>query len=81
MTNTDPSGNTNLTPQQTSTFKLLPTSASMHVFSGSDLGYTAREYISLCEDVMKNSDINDKGDQISFVRSCLQLGSRASHMM
>ena len=81
MSTTNPSTSNNPTPPQTSTFKLLPTSASIREFSGAEPDYTAREYISLCEDVMHNSDVKDEGDKIPFVRSRLQPSSTASPMM
>jgi len=65
----------------TGPIKLLPTSASIREFSGTEPGFSAREYINLCEDVMGNSCVTEPGDKISFVRSRLQPGSRASNLM
>ncbi len=56
----------------TSTIKLLPTSASVRAFSGTDVDYSAREFIRQCEDVMTNSFVTDNGDEIAFVLSRLQ---------
>ena len=70
------SSNTN--PQATRPIKLLPTSASIREFSGTDSNYSAREYIELCEMVMRNSSITEDGDKIAFIRARLQPGSLAS---
>lgn len=50
-------------------------------FSGTEDDYTARDFILQCEDVMNYSFVSDPGDKISFVRSRLQPGSRASALM
>ncbi len=39
----------------TNTIRILPTTASVRLFNGSDADYPAREFIRLCEDVMTNS--------------------------
>ncbi|XP_045134894.1 uncharacterized protein LOC123518237 isoform X1 [Portunus trituberculatus] len=50
-------------------------------FTGSENDYTAEEYISLCDDVMKTCYITQDTCKISFVRSRLQIGSRPAKMM
>ncbi len=65
----------------TSTIKLLPTSASVRAFSGTDADYSARDFIRQCNDVITNSFVTANGDKIAFVRSRLQPGSRACCLM
>ncbi len=66
----------------TSIIKLLPNSASVREFSGTDADYySARDFIRQCEDVMTNSFVADNGDKIAFVRSRLLPGSRAFSLM
>ncbi len=60
----------------TNNIKLLPTSAAVRVFLGTDLDYSAQEFIRQCEDVMTNSFATDNGDKIAFLRSRIQPGSR-----
>ena len=61
--------------------KLLPTSAAVRPFTGTDSDYSAREFLTQCEDVMANSFVTDDGTRISFVRSRLQPGSKAGRAM
>ncbi len=65
----------------TNTVKLIPTTASVRAFSGSDADYSAREFIRLCEDVMTNSYVTENADKIAFIRSRLQPGSHACSLM
>jgi len=65
----------------TSPIKVLPTTATVREFNGTDSDYTAREFINLCEDVMANAFITEESDKISFIRSKLQQGSRAALLM
>ena len=61
--------------------KIIPTTANVVAFTGTDSEYTARKFIAQCEDVMNNSYITEPGDKISFVRSKLQPGSQAHYLM
>jgi len=65
----------------TNPIKVLPTTATVREFTGTDSDYSAREFINLCEDVMANAFITEGSDKISFVRSKLQQGSRAALLM
>ena len=51
--------------------KLLPTSPQVKAYSGTDPTFSAREFISQCEDVMTNSMVTEDIDKISFLRSRL----------
>ena len=64
-----------------STFKVLPTEASIRPFAGGEEDYSAFQFMTICEDVMRNSDISRPADQISFVRSRIQPGSQAMSLM
>lgn len=64
-----------------STVRVLPTAASIKPFSGNDADYTASQYLIICEDVMRNSDIYRPGDMIAFVRSRVQPGTRAMTLL
>ena len=61
--------------------RVLPTSASVRQFSGQDADYSAYEFLSLCEDVMKGSNVVTDDDKMSFIRSRLVPGSRALSLM
>ncbi len=50
-------------------------------FSGSDKGYTARQFLDLGEAVIVNSSITGDHDKITVIRSRLLPGSRALLMM
>ena len=63
------------------TIKVLPTECSITEFAGTDSNYSARDFISRCEDVMRNSGITDPGDKISFVRSRLRPASEPHNLM
>ena len=79
--NTTVTMTSNTNPQAAKPIKLLPTSASIREFSGTDSDYSAREYVELCEMVMRNACITEDGDKIAFLRGHLQAGSLASHQM
>ena len=61
--------------------KLLPTSPQVKAYSGTDPTFSAREFISQCEDVMTNSYVTEDIDKISFLRSRLAPGSKAANLM
>lgn len=42
--------------------EILPTTTTVTEFSGSQSDYTAKELISLCEDVMQNSCVIEQGN-------------------
>ncbi len=71
----------NHTASMANTIKLLPTSASMRAFSGSDPDSDVRKFLHLCEDVMTNSCVTDPSDKIAFVRSRLQPRTRPCKLM
>lgn len=80
-TNTTVTMTSNTNPQAAKPIKLLPTSAAVREFTGTDSDYSAREYVELCEMVMRNAGITEEGDKIAFLRGHLQAGSLASHQM
>ena len=61
--------------------RILPTTATVRTFSGEDPSYGPHEFLSLCEDVMRNSQIVQEEDKIAFVRSRLEPSSEATHLM
>ena len=62
--------------------KVLQTNATVPEYTGEGMGeYQAREFIRLCEDVMKNSYITEPVEKISFIRSNIKQGSLAARMM
>ncbi len=74
----DPTGTPTPTPVP---IRVLPTSFSVREVNAEDANYSAQEFITLCEDVMKGSTVTSDEDRISFVRSRLAPGSRALHRM
>ena len=68
-------------PQGGDTYKFLPIPVSVREFTGQDSDYSAFQFLSQCEDVMKNVNLTEDGDKISFVRSRLQAGSPALQAM
>ncbi len=83
----DPSGMSSYFEQGKSHYKLsphikiIPTTVSICPFSGTDNDFSAREFITLCEDVIKGSSIAEDTDKISFIPSRLVHGSRALNLM
>ncbi len=82
----DPTGIPTTTSTTTTTatpvpIRVLPTSFSVREFNAEDADYSAQEFITLCEDVMKGSTVTSDEDRISFVCSRLAPGSRALHKM
>ena len=80
------STNPNMTTSTTTSkggdaYKFLPIAVSIREFTGQDSDYSAFQFLSQCEDVMRTSSITDDGDKISFVRSRLQAGSPALRAM
>ena len=55
---------TNSLTTTTAHIKVLPTSASIRQFSGQDADYSAFEFLSLCEDVMKGSNLVSEEDKM-----------------
>ncbi len=76
--NNAPSGNT---PAYASPIRVIPTHISIRQFSGSDLDFSARQFLDLCESVIVNSSITEDHDKIAFIRSRLMPGSRALLLM
>ncbi len=58
----------------------MPTTASIHSFSG-DSDFSARESITLCEDVIKGSSLTEDADKISLIHSRLVPGSWALNLI
>ncbi len=58
-----------------------PKHISIRQFSGSGKGYTARQFLDLCEAAIVNSSVTEDHDKIAFIRSCLLPGSRTLLMM
>ncbi len=86
MAPTDPTGTPTTTPTTTPTptpvsIRVFPTSFSVREFNAEDADYSAQEFITLCENVMKGSIVTSDEDRISFVCSRLAPGSRALHKM
>lgn len=63
------------------TYKFLPAEGNVRPFTGQDKDYSVRTFLTMCEDVMRQSGTTDDADKISFVRSKLAPGSRALNMM
>lgn len=63
------------------TLKFLPVETSVKPFTGQDEDYSVRTFLSMCENVMRQSGTTDDVDKIAFVRSRLAPGSRALKMM
>ncbi len=61
--------------------KVIPTTASVRSFSGTDNDFPATEFITLCENMIKGLSIADDSDKIPFIRSRLVPGSRAINLM
>ena len=69
-------------PVHTTTFKLLSHDPSIQKFGGDDVSqYSPLQFLQLCEDNMRNSNITSGSDKIAFVRSQLQPGSIAANLM
>ena len=63
------------------TLKFLPVETNVKPFTGQDEDYSVRPFLSMCENVMRQSGTTDDVDKIAFVRSRLAPGSRALKMM
>ncbi len=61
--------------------RVIPTHISIRQFSGSDVDYSARQFLDLCESDIVNSSITEDHDKIAFIRSRLLPGSRALLLM
>ncbi len=81
MTSTEGQTQSSNTHRERSPIRFTPTPTSVRQFSGSDKDYTAREFITLCEDAINNSCLHNDKDKIFFVRSRLVPGSRALLLM
>ena len=69
-------------PQVSAPIKVMPSGASVREFTYDDGDdYTARDFIQLSENVMRNSSINEPADKIAFVQSRIKYGSEASQLM
>ncbi len=60
--------------------EILPTTTTVREFYGSQSYYSAREFLSFCEDVLKNSCVTEQGDNIALIKPCLLPGSPASKL-
>ena len=63
------------------TIKVLPQACSVAEFSGENPEYPARDFITRCENAIRNSCITDAADKIAFICSRLQASSRAHRLM
>ncbi|RUM27773.1 MAG: hypothetical protein DSY32_05095 [Aquifex sp.] len=85
FTKVNPVANNNNNPtnsmSSSTPIKILPTSASVRQFSGTESDYSAQEFITLCEDVIQGSNVVTDQDKIAFIRSRLVTGSRAAGIM
>ena len=61
--------------------KVLPMTAAIPKFSNEDTSYSARDFICLCEDVMRTSSITDPVEKMSFVRLNVKEGSDVARLM
>ncbi len=77
-TNSEQDGNRYKLPPS---IKIIPTTASIRSISVADNDFFAREFITLCEDVIKGSSITEDANKISFIRSKFVLGSRALNLV
>ena len=68
-------------PPPAGTIKVLPTEASVRVFTGVDDGYNGRAFLDICESVMRSSGVTQDEDKIAFVRSRIAPDSRAMRLM
>ena len=69
-------------PQVSAPIKVMPSGASVREFTHEDGDdYNARDFIQLCENVMRNSSITDPADKIAFVQARVKHGSEASLLM
>ena len=68
-------------PYYSAPIKVLPTHATVRLFTGTDHDYPAREFISMCEDVMVHACIHDPSDQIAYVRSNIKPNSAAFRLL
>ena len=69
------------TPSLTPTIRLLHQTPSFKPFSGEDASSSALTFLESCEDSMRNSNVTNDADKISFVRSNIKPDSLASDMM
>lgn len=70
-----------LSATHTPTIKLLHQKPSLKRFSGEDTAHSPLIFLQQCEDVMRNSNVVQDADKISFVRSQLVQDSLATVMM
>ncbi len=61
--------------------KIIPTTASIRPSSDTENGFSGREFITICEAMIKGSSIAEDADRISFIPSRLVPGSRALKLM
>lgn len=61
--------------------KILPTTTTARKFLGSQFDNSARKFISLCDDVMKNLCVIEQEDEIAFIKSRLLPGSSSSKLI
>ncbi len=79
LAQTSRSGNVQIpsTQQTSATIKVMPSGASVREFTYSDADYSARNFIELCENVMRNSGIHGPVDKIAPVSARVIQGSEA----
>ena len=61
--------------------KILPVEPSIRLFTGEEDGYSARSFISACEDVLRLSNTSLSAEKISFIRSHVNPDSRAHFLL
>lgn len=61
--------------------RVIPTDVSMRQFLGNESDYSARRFLDLCEASIVHSSVTEDYDKITFIKSCLQTGSRALPLM
>ena len=67
--------------QTGATIKVMPSEASVREFTATDDDYSARDFVTLCENTMRNSSVTSDVDKIAFVSSRIKQGSEASRRM
>ncbi len=61
--------------------KIIPATASIHPFLGTNNDFSPKEFIALCKDLIKESFFTEDAGKISLICFRLVLGSRALNSM
>ena len=69
------------TPAAAGPIQVIPSSASVREFTNADSDYKARDFMDLCENVMRNVGVTADVDKIAFISARVKPGSEASLQM